>query len=87
MDTFFNYFKSEADAYIFILAYTDAKNRCRLLGIRKYHYLNSNLATEWRDNIYNIITNRDPELSSMNVNDLQKALNILDDLYRNMIEE
>jgi hypothetical protein len=52
VDNEFIAFKSEAHKYIFILLYIDAKNRCDLLGITEQMYYDFNLATEWRNNIY-----------------------------------
>lgn len=50
------FFKSEADMYIFILLYTDSSNRMKLLGVEKDHYYDELLAAKWYRDIFNILT-------------------------------
>ena len=79
----FEPFKSEAHKYIFILLYTDAKNRCDLLGITEEMYYNESLATQWRNNIYYKIYNGDSNLDSLK----NIAIDKLNKFYYSMTKE
>lgn len=78
---YLNAFKSEAHKYIYILLYTDGKLRCKSLRITEQMYYDESLATQWRNDIYNIIYNGDSSLDSFK----QKAIEKLDYLYNRMI--
>lgn len=80
----FDPFKSEAHKYIYILLYTDTKLRLHSLRITEQMYYDKSLATQWRDNIYNIInSNNDSSLDLFK----QKAIYKLNELYNRMIKE
>ena len=79
-------FKTEAHMYVFILTFTDAKNRCDLLGITKQHYYNKILADQWMKNIYSKIINYNEDDIFMYMYK-QTALNKLHELYHNMVKE
>lgn len=78
------FFKSAAHRYIYILLYTDAVTRRKLLSITEEMYLDKRLATEWKNNIESIIL----QDKSFDNNILkQAALNNLNRLYINMVED
>lgn len=79
-------FKTKAHMYTFILTFTDAENRCDLLGITKQHYYNKILAKEWFNSIYSIIINYNESDIFMNMYK-QTALRKLYELYNHMVED
>lgn len=76
-----SFFKDKASEYIFILLYTDAHVRCKLLNITEDLYRDNAKAIEWYKNIYDIITNYpDKEV-------LDGALRVLNNFYYSMMGE
>lgn len=84
-DRFDKYFKSRKSAFVFTLNNTIGINRCTLLGITKHHYCDVNLAKNWKDDIYSVITDEYSE-DDIPADDISKAIGVLDSLYATMVD-
>lgn len=85
LDRFDKYFKSRKSAFVFTLNNTIGINRCTLLGITKHHYCDVNLAKNWKDDIYSVITDEYSE-DDIPADDISKAIGALDSLYATMVD-
>lgn len=85
LDRFDKYFKSRKSAFVFTLNNTIGINRCTLLGITKHHYCDVNLAKNWKDDIYSVITDEYSE-DDIPEDDISKAIGVLDSLYATMVD-
>ena len=85
LDRFDKYFKSRKSAFVFTLNNTIGINRCTLLGITKHHYCDVNLAKNWKDDIYSVITDEYSE-DDIPADDISKAIGVLDSLYATMVD-
>lgn len=75
------YFKSEAERYMFALLEMDGSARADILGITRAHYRYKEIADQWRNHIFTIIS-RNPD-HPMYYN----ACNKLDYFYNSMTQE
>lgn len=76
------YFKSKGAGYAYVLLHTDGKTRTNLLGINRQHYVNSNAAAAWKQEIesaLDAITEEIPQASVV------AAKAVLYTIYSNMI--
>lgn len=85
LDRFDIYFKSRKSAFVYTLNYTDGERRCTLLGITKQHYSDIDIAKNWKDDIHYIITDEYSE-DNIPMDEVSKALGILDSLYATMVD-
>lgn len=76
------YFISLKHRYIFALTELDGENRQRILGITNELYNNKDKAKIWRNNIMKLIH---PDVC--NIEDSEKAMAKLNELYSRMIED
>lgn len=77
------YFKNDGYFYIFILAYTDGRSRCELLGITQDLYTDKAKAIKWHQKIYKKIS---PFENEVNHRDYKQAIGKLEELFENMID-
>ena len=71
------YFKDEEAKYIFYLVEIGGKNQTDLLGIKRIHYINKDMAKSWYEEIKNkIMDSKHPKLT--------EALAELEKLYKGM---
>lgn len=75
------YFKSNADKYIFALCELDGENREKLLGITREHYSKLKSAKSWRNNIVKLI--HPDHCKSKNA---KEAIAKLNQIYERMIK-
>ena len=75
-----DYFKSLAHEYLFYLTKTDGSVRQELLGIKKIHYYDKNVAKMWYNGIRRVIE------VAKGIDIYNQAVANLDKLYKNMVE-
>lgn len=76
------YFKSNADQYIFYLVELDGKTQATKLGISKLMYHNADLAKKWYRQIAKIIH---PDITKHPKS--EEAMSVLNDIYKKMMPD